>query len=181
MFVIAAEGRITELQYFAQLENANVHIKCLRKGNKNSPRQVLNRMREHLRNEGLRASDQAWIVIDADQWSDDDIRALHEWTCGSENRGLAVSNPKFELWLLLHFEDARGVATAGDCDRRLRRHLPDYAKTIDRSKFPRDSVRSAIARARAKDTVPPTDWPHNPPGTTVYRVVERVLESAADA
>ena len=50
LFVIAAEGSITEPQYFAIFNNENttIQIKCLKDKNKTSPTQVLKRMEKYL-------------------------------------------------------------------------------------------------------------------------------------
>ncbi len=73
--MIATEGKRTEPEYFQMLntlctdkDERTVQVKCL-KGHGNSPRQVLSRMKKHLRREGLKSSDEAWLVVDKDQWS----------------------------------------------------------------------------------------------------------------
>jgi len=69
-------------------------------------------MRRWLAIARLRASDRAWIVVDADSWPEDQLLELHGWSTEDSRYGLAVSNPKFEFWLLLHFEDGNGAATS---------------------------------------------------------------------
>jgi hypothetical protein len=49
----------------------------------------------------------------------------------TEPQYFALSNPKFEYWLLLHFNDGTGIASSRDCSDRLKRHLPGYDKGID--------------------------------------------------
>lgn len=61
--------------------------------------------------QGLRPSDEACIVAEGDHWTDEQMNALFHWSKNGQNRGVAVSNPCFEFWLLLHFEDGHGVAT----------------------------------------------------------------------
>ena len=58
---------------------------------------------------------EAWLVVDKDQWTDDQLIKLLEWSQKADNYGFALSNPKFEYWLLLHFEDASGVKNSRDC------------------------------------------------------------------
>lgn len=89
---------------------------------------------------------------------------------------LALSNPKFEYWLLLHFEDGDGIASPRDCSERLKRRLPGYEKGIDARKITRDRIDVAIRRARQRDNPPCADWPHVLGGTTVYRLVENILQ-----
>lgn len=61
-------------------------------------------MSDHLESEGLKSSDEAWLVVDKDQWTEEQLRQLHQWSLQQANYGFALSNPKFEYWLLLHFE-----------------------------------------------------------------------------
>ena len=82
----------------------------------------------------------------------------------------------FELWLLLHFGDGSGVASARICTEQLKKALPNYDKDIDSSKFPRDSIKQAVRRARQRDNPPCSDWLRDPGVTTVYRLVEKIVE-----
>ena len=181
LFVIATEGEKTEPQYFAifQKDDAIVSIRCLKGSHGSSPRHVLKRMEKYLREESLKSDDEAWLVADKDQWTDAQLKELHQWTQGHANHNLAVSNPKFEFWILLHFEDGNGIASPRDCSERLLRHLPDYDKGIDKSGMPLARIREAIDRARRRDTPRCTDWPQRT-GTTVYRLVERILAGRQD-
>lgn len=60
-------------------------------------------MKDHLRQEDLLPSDKAWLVVDKDQWTDEQLNQLHSWSLDKDNYGFALSNPKFEYWLLLPF------------------------------------------------------------------------------
>lgn len=177
LFVLATEGAKTEPQYFSMFnsQRATVHVKCLKGRTRSAPPQVLKRMKRYMAEEGLRDTDEAWLVADRDQWTDEQLNELYHWTkkAGRKNRHLAVSNPTFELWLLLHFENAKGSITARTCSDRLKRHVPDYHKSVDVRKF-ETGIADAIRRAKEKDT-PPCTWPRGK-GTTVYRLVERLCQ-----
>lgn len=176
LFILAVEGAITEPQYFAIFNDQNsvIHVDCVKGKHKSAPTQVLKRMKDRLGEERLSASDEAWLVVDKDSWTEDQLDQLHAWSQGCEQYGLALSNPKFEYWLLLHFEDGSGIRTARACSDRLKRYLPNYAKGIDRRNFTQVRVRDAVRRASGRDTPPCKDWPRTT-GTTVYRLVERLL------
>jgi hypothetical protein len=177
LFVIAAEGAKTEPQYFAIFNNQRsiIRVNCLKGKTDSAPSQVLRRMAAHLKKEALRESDEAWLVVDKDQWTDEQLSKLHEWAQTKANFGLSLSNPKFEYWLLLHFEDGTGIDSPQDCVEHLRRYLPDYDKGIDSKKFPPESVAEAIRRARHRDNPPCPDWPRTMGSTTVYRLVENIM------
>lgn len=177
LFIIAVEGAITEPQYFAMFNdlNATIKVQCLTDAHKSSPQKVLERLKKSLKEEELRGEDEAWVVIDKDQWQDEQIMRLFSWSQENKNYGMALSNPKFEYWLLLHFEDGTGIESPSDCDQRLRKHLSDYDKRIEKRKFTLEMIEKAIARARNRDYPPCKDWPRSPGRTTVYRLVENIL------
>ena len=178
LFVIATEGIKTEPSYFAIFNDRSVvYVRWLRGNHGSSPAQVLQRMEQHLQTHQIAETDEAWLVVDKDQWSDEQLAELHRWSQGADNRGLALSNPRFEYWLLLHFEDGAGISSSQECSRRLRRHLPDYDKSVDHRKFSRDMIVKAVERAKARDSPPCRDWPREPWRTTVYRLVSNILQS----
>ena len=123
----------------------------------------------------MQKADEAWVVVDRDSWPAEHLAELHAWSQSKENFGFALSNPMFEYWLLLHFEDGDRVANGEHCNERLRRHLPNYDKHIHEQHFTPARIQSAVDRARRRDDPPCADWPRNPGSTTVYRLVERIL------
>jgi hypothetical protein len=178
MFVIVAEGTVTEREYFQLLnDDSIIHVKCIKNRNTLPPMEALRRIKECVHKESLKKTDEAWVVVDKDSWNEEHLTALHKWAQSRSNYGFALSNPKFEYWLLLHFEDAAGVITSEQCNRRLAKHLPNYDKHIDERKFTRDKILAATNRAKKRDIPHCTDWPHKP-GTTVYWLVEKMLGSS---
>lgn len=178
LFVVSVEGSKTEPQYFTIFNRPKsiVLVKCLKRSStKSSPRQVLKKMQEYLRKESLRKTDEAWIVVDKDAWAEDQLRELLQWAKKSENHGFALSNPNFEYWLLLHFEDGKGIANSQECLTRLKIHLPNYKKDIDSKKITPELITKAISRAKQRDVNRSNDllsiW-----STTVYKLVEKILE-----
>jgi len=178
MFLLAVEGSKTEPQYFAIFNNQNsvIRIKCLKNKHDSAPLQVLDRMKTQLKKEELKRTDEAWLVVDKDQWTDDQLSQLHQWAQEADNYGFALSNPKFEFWLLLHFEDGKGVNTSQICSQKLSSYIPGYDKGIDARKISEEMVYDAIRRAKQRDTPPCSDWPQVT-GTTVYKLVENILAS----
>ena len=176
-FVLATEGEQTEPRYFRQFDqqSSNISVHVVQRPAGNSPEHVLQRMLQHLQQEDLIDGDEAWLVVDKDHWSDAQLARLHRWTAEAPNRHLALSNPKFEYWLLLHFEDGAGIGSASDCEQRLRRHVSDYRKRIDARHITPERIEAAVERARRRDHPPCTDWPRDLGSTTVYRLVERIL------
>ena len=137
-------------------------------------------MTDPLASEGFKSSDEAWLVVDKDQWTDEQLTQLHQWSLQQEHYGFALSNPKFEYWLLLHFEDGTGVTSSRDCTDRLKRWIPDYDKGIDTRKISQSQIDVAIRRAKKRDHPPCSDWPRSLGQTTVYRLIENILQARAE-
>ncbi|WP_089917342.1 RloB domain-containing protein [Lentzea albida] len=107
--------------------------------------------------------DEYWCVVDVDEFD------IHEAIAEAEAMGisLAVSNPCFEVWLILHFADcAAGISSPKAAAEKLRRHLPGYAKgTLDFALLA-ERVDKAVERAKALS-------PGNP-STDMWKLVEVV-------
>lgn len=182
LFLIAAEGIKTEPAYFSIFtdDKSIVQVSTLKGKSKCSPPQVLKRMTDHLQSKGLKLTDEAWLVVDKDQWTDDQLTQLHQWASSKENYGFALSNPKFEYWLLLHFEEGNGIGSSRDCTERLKRWIPDYDKGLDIRKISQLQIENAIGQAKKRDCPPCDDWPRNPGQTTVYRLIENILKGPGE-
>jgi len=176
LFVIATEGAKTEPEYFSALNSrgATIQVKCLKNKHNSSPDQVLKKIVKYIKEEDLKESDEAWVVVDRDQWLPEVLDELFAWSQQKVNYGLGLSNPNFEYWLLLHFEDGKGVSSSTECKERLLRFLPGYDKGINTRKFTAETIHFAIDRARKRDKH--HAWPQIN-GTTVYKLVQNILDS----
>jgi hypothetical protein len=177
IFFLSVEGSKTEPQYFDCFIQLQLHVlvKILKRPSaESSPKQVLKRMEDHLRKEGLKKTDEAWVVVDKDSWAEDQLRELLNWAKKSKNRGVAISNPNFEYWILLHFEEGKSIANPQECLARLKRHLPNYKKGIDGRKITLELIAKAITRAKQRDANQVNDWPKLW-STSVYKLVERII------
>jgi hypothetical protein len=113
--------------------------------------------------------DEVWCVVDMDEF---DIEAAVT-RARRERVHLAVSNPCFELWLLLHHTECRApCADAADVLRRLRGHVPRYDKArLEFADFA-SGVDAAVKRARDLE---PTGGDHRRnPSTNIWQLVERI-------
>lgn len=112
--------------------------------------------------------DEVWCVVDVDQF---DVTAAGR--AAGRIVMLAVSNPCFEVWLLLHFETCNShVDGAGDAVRRLAKHRPGYDKTRLTFADYAAGVETAIGRARILDDGGVTG-PN--PSSGMWRLVERIV------
>jgi hypothetical protein len=91
--------------------------------------------------------DEVWCVFDCDEHP-----RIPEAMQHARDNGIhvAFSNPCFELWLLLHFQDQRGALSRGHATRLVKRHIPQYEKATpfeQLSPHYRDAVNRAAALA----------------------------------
>lgn len=144
-----------------------------------NPTAVLKRFEKALRENDFRKGDEAWLVIDVDEWPEDEFVALLEWAKKDHRHHLAISNPKFELFLVMHYEKGNGCTTAQQVDLRLKRYLPDYEKRLKPSQFSIDEVERAVENACAKRASCNNDIP-DAGMSDVYKLVRRLLASKND-
>ena len=180
LFLLSVEGAVTEQQYFNMFnsDDSIIQIECINKKNRSSPKEVLKAIKKCLTKIDLKQDDEAWLIIDKDQWPYEYITDLFEWSKEKENYYFALSNPCFEYWLLLHFEKPSGKITQKSCGVKLKRYLPDYDKNIPANKFSDENIETAISRAETQLSSLQGDWPTTT-GTTVYRLIKHIKQARA--
>lgn len=115
--------------------------------------------------------DEVWCVVDVDEF--DVAKAVS--TARRKEVSLAISNPCFEYWLLLHFEPCVAPLTCyNDVVRRLRRFVPEYDKSALRFADYEAGVDAAVQRARKPGHETSTEHERNP-ATGVWALVEKML------
>lgn len=90
--------------------------------------------------------------------------------------GLAISNPCFEVWLCLHFQDLKDCdTTAKSFKLRLKEICGSYnSSKLDLIQF-KPHLNAAIDRAKLLHPEEQSYWPKTP-GSHVYRLVEVLVE-----
>ena len=193
--VIACEDTHAVKQYFSKFRTRRVQYKVLPTvDGDSSPRAVMERLDYYRAEFATEQHDELWICIDADHW----IRGPHQrelsqvlQECRSKDYGVAISNPCFEVWLLMHFADVNdglllellGEGPSGSltdeqrsslrCDKfeaRLRQEAGGYKKSnVARLRLTAEQVLRASEAARRLDHA--SDVP-NCPGTRVYKLID---------
>lgn len=109
--IIASEGNVTEPDYFEVLRNncriENVTIVILKRNpdNTNSaPVHVLGELDAYKKAYGMKNMDELWLVIDKDRWPEKQVNQVLS-DCSARHYHAALSNPCFEIWLILHHKD----------------------------------------------------------------------------
>ncbi|WP_153819652.1 RloB domain-containing protein [Polyangium spumosum] len=156
--LIVAEGKATERHYFSafrqKVKNPLVHVEVAREtGVPVTVVEIAKRERDIAAQRAKEEKDEnllwneVWAVIDVDEHPN--LEAAQKAATESSIR-MAVSNPCFELWLLLHFQDQRAHIHRHKAQSMMRQHLPDYDKVLDGKSFDRihAGYEDALRRAR---------------------------------
>ena len=138
--------------------------------------------------------DEFWIIADVDDHTNQ--KNIGKWNqmlsdCADKKYGYAISNPFFEVWLLLHHlepneSDYRYAVTEQHAYERTdhfknrlrteaRAGLVD-GKGINKRHYNVDKIKTAIKRAEELHNKE-EEWPHNL-GSTVYLLLEKIVEIA---
>lgn len=118
------------------------------------------------------AYDEVWCVFDTDEHPHLD-EALG--MARDNSIEVALSNPCFELWLLLHFRESPGMQGRKDVARLLRKHVRDYDKQVTFSDY-QPGYTSAVERAQRLEAAARADEEDGRnPSSGVHRLTESVL------
>lgn len=113
-YILGYEGTVTERKYFEDLRlsslfNDSGSIETIPLKHKvndgNSPIDVKRLLSKAKADYNFRSTDEFWLVIDRDDWSEIhhvDFDALYEECEKEKNFYIALSNPCFEIWLIFH-------------------------------------------------------------------------------
>lgn len=201
LYVLSYEGNVTEKKYFNDLRHSDIFdnsglieiIALKRPENRGSdPFSVKKLLKEAKSEYGFKATDEFWLIIDRDNWETTHKLSFSELVaeCKKEqNFYLAMSNPCFEVWLILHLKDlseATGeekqlildnakIGSKNYVDKLLT-ELQDgrgYNKRPNPNTF-LPLTATAIERAKAIDN-PIDDYPKGI-GTHVYKLVEQLVK-----
>ena len=178
-FVIAVEGEKDETRYFEQMKRiTRQHLEIViaeraEEGDRSDPVGGYLRLYKQIKKGNFDKSlDEFWLVCDVDRYQTQGNLQNAVKGCMEAGYQCAVSNPSFDFWLLLHFEDA----PLGEQRRQYKKAWKEYVherREKDMSCL-LPLVDNAIERARNGDPDPLGRWPQTT-GTHVYKLVERLV------
>lgn len=176
LIVVSSEGD-TERDYLRMnvFKRSDVSVRFVRDTdrNKRNPAMVLSRMESELKTTRLEKNDEAWVVIDVDTWPQAEIDKCIAWADSKRNYHIAISNPKIELFLVMHYESGNGCTTAERVDAAIRRHMPAYSKRLSRTHFDEAKIQFAVENASKKRATCHDDMPA--PGVTDFHLLVEKL------
>jgi hypothetical protein len=187
--LIVTEGQKTEPQYFDEIRRQeripSAHVAVLNSRDGTEPIQIVKYAIRSFREQNGEF-DHVFAVFDRDEHRTYRARlnACRDTTLkNDENKRIRIraipSNPCFELWLLLHYEDIHQLFHRDEIIDRLKRYIPGYEKAFPGT-FALTSSALVDASARAK-RLQERDSPENDtegPYTNVDVVVELLLSLA---
>ena len=195
LVVIAAEGKETENIYFEAMKRlrqaSNVHVEILhRDDHASSPIVVYDQIQQFKKEYNIEEDDQLWVVVDRDKWTAKMLKSVAQYCYRDPHLNFCVSNPCFELWLVLHVEDITSLSEdernkmranrksskrgATFLKKRLRDHLGSYHESNYDAERLISTVDVAIERADALDTNKQDRWPQDL-STRVYRLARSIM------
>ena len=188
-FLVFCEGIRTEPDYIEALrqepavrESASVEIRIDRAASGAVPLTLVNRAAEardrYPQEQG--EIDEVWCLFDV-EWPQNHPKLLEaREKARARNVNLAISNPCFELWLVLHFEE-RTAWLDSDAAGKLLRCLHDKSsgKGLEGSEYmPRRTEAANRARAlAAKHKGDGTEFPDDNPSSGMYSLLEAIESS----
>lgn len=201
LFILSYEGKVSEKKYFEDFRKSDFFndsglieiISLKRPKDKGSDpisvKELLEQAKQEFR---FKDSDEFWLIIDRDDWEtihNHNFDSLVEDCNSEENFFLAMSNPCFEIWLIMHLKNLDEFS-ADEKQKILENPKVSSSKNhIDKvlgniqgrgyNKRPNPNIflpltRNAITQAKqlnAKDE----DYPTNL-GSHIYKLVEKLLK-----
>ena len=189
IILVVCEGVVTEPEYVEgfRLAHGATTVRVQVESPGGDPKALVERaaaLRDKAELEARRARDrnlrydEVWCVFDVDRHQRLDEAVREGARTGVE---LAISNPCFELWLLLHFGEQTAHLSTRQARDRLRGHLPGYAKHLRFSDVA-DGCEDAVRRAKALDKrQEELGEPGGNPSTGMHRLTERIRQFSRSA
>ena len=203
-FVVASEGADTERIYFQGLQDLLIEKgisdtlikleflerKTEKERAQSSHKSVLKQLDAYKKTYRLDNRDELWLVIDRDKQNNrvKNIADIAQ-NCLQKGYFLALSNPNFEFWLLLHLKDLIEYSEielnklhdkkAGESKSVLEKELSALLGGYNKSKYDIRKILpfidKAILQAKNLDTNLEERWIEDRLGTRVYLLVERII------
>lgn len=195
IIVLAFEGNDTEEIYFDEFKSSELfddaliflHLLKRPKTDTNSaPNHVFKKLKKEAKDEyNFKDTDELWMIIDTDRWKN--IPEIITECKKQTNMFVAVSNPCFEFWLLLHIKNisdydenelalilknAKVSNKKNYVDSKITEILGSYNKSNPKPELFLPTIDVAIEQAKKLDR--DNDEYPKKLGSHVYKVVEKL-------
>ncbi|MCK5040236.1 MAG: RloB domain-containing protein [Candidatus Aenigmarchaeota archaeon] len=181
--IIVCEGKKTEIIYFngfktrwSGVEIIPLHGKCT------DPKNIVDFAKEEMHNWSidLDEGDGVWCAFDVDENKNNVLKDEYEHA-KTKNIQIALSNPCFELWFLLHYKQILSPISRKDTMVELKKFIKDYEKNKNINPLLEKKLSTAIKNARKlnekheKEKTPLIGRESNP-STQVFKLVEFIQQ-----
>lgn len=200
MFVLSYEGKVSEKKYFEDFrrsglfnDNGLIEVISLKrpKNRGSDPISVKKLLQEAKKEYRFKDTDEFWLIIDRDDWEEIHNHNFDKLVddCKKENNFfLAMSNPCFEIWLILHLKDINEFDEEEKVKIMTNKKVSNSKNYIDKilseiqgrgyNKRPNPQVflpltRTAIRRAKELNDEN-QDYPKQL-GTHIYKLIEKLI------
>lgn len=202
IFILSYEGTVSEKKYFEDFRKSDLFnnsglietISLKRPKDRGSdPINVKKLLQEAKREFNFKNTDEFWLIIDRDHWEtthNHNFDKLVEDCKAEKNFYLAMSNPCFEIWLILHLKDVNEYSNEEKNAifenvkiSNKKNHIDvvlgqlqgkDYNKRPDPEVF-NPLILTAIERAKSNDILE-EDYPKSI-GTHIYKLIEKLIDN----
>ena len=180
IILIVCEGEKTEPQYFSGYRRAchNPRVNIIVADEHGVPKTLVEIAKQYKTEAEEDASrekddnlayDSVWCVFDIDEHP---LVPDAKQMARDNGIELAISNPCFELWLLLHFQDNPGMKDRNKIQKMLSKHVPEYDKHVEYTTYS-TGYEDAVKRAKRMDQdAEDFGEHHRNPTTGVYKLTE---------
>ncbi|MCK5322181.1 MAG: RloB domain-containing protein [Candidatus Aenigmarchaeota archaeon] len=176
--VIVCEGKETEIIYFNGFKTRNsgidiipIHGKCT------DPKNIVAFTEERIPKWSLDfdEGDSLWCVFDVDENTNSVLKDTFEHA-KTKNIQIALSNPCFELWFLLHYKQITNLITRQEAKSELKTFIKGYEKNKNINYLLKDKILTAIDNAKSLNKVHEKDnnsliSRESNPSTQVFKLV----------
>ena len=179
ILVIVCEGKVTEPNYFKAMRQSlrlqTISIKVI--PGKIAPITVVNTAIEE-KNDLDDPNDEVWCVFDVENPNNNSTIDAAIKKAKEEKLKLAVSNPAFEYWYLIHFECTdRPFENAEDVINCLRKYLPNYEKSHNYYPILKDRTFEALSNTERLRNLADVSWNEYPnPSTGIDFLISNIIE-----
>ena len=180
--LVSTEGKRTEVEYFERLNVLYdaIIVEPIPRDTKSAPKNVMEAMIQYVDNKNIGNDAIFWLVVDIDKHPSIQFENIQKWCKEHQEYNLAISNPCFELWLILHYEHKTQFKNHKECKSYFNVNYGNAPNVPWFKLITKNHVMRAYDFAKKSDTSDSSGWPIESGCTNVYRVVENYINYDSD-
>ncbi len=182
--IIVCEGKKTEINYFNGLKTRNSGVEIIATyGKCTDPKSIIKYAEERMKSKwsiDFDEGDGVWCAFDVDQNDDSTLKDTYEHA-KTKNIQIALSNPCFEIWFLLHYKQIFSQITRQDTEKELKTFIKNYEKNQKINDILKEKLSHAINNAKKLNIIHETNsiplfTRESNPSTQVFKLIEFIQQ-----